>query len=61
MDAWDDGDDDLMIDMANIKMSMKDIQSTAKAVIDHDRQTRNANIHYNGIYNLLYGLFPKES
>ncbi|KAL4227114.1 hypothetical protein ACF0H5_015087 [Mactra antiquata] len=49
LDAWDDGDDDLMIDMANIKMSMKDIQSTAKAVLDnHSRQTRNANIQYNG-------------
>ncbi|XP_045166376.2 TBC1 domain family member 22A-like isoform X1 [Mercenaria mercenaria] len=48
LDAWDDGDDDLMLDMANIKMSMKDIQSTAKAVLDHHRQTRNANLQYNG-------------
>lgn len=54
LDAWDDGDDDLMIDMANIKMSMKDIQSTAKAVLDNHRQTRNANIQYNGKDTLLH-------
>ncbi|XP_052780592.1 TBC1 domain family member 22B-like [Mya arenaria] len=48
-DAWDDGDDDLMIDMANIRMSMKDIQSTAKQVLDnHSQQTRNANLKYSG-------------
>lgn len=47
-DAWDDGDDDLMLDMANIRMSKKDIQSTAKAVLDeHSRQARNANNQYN--------------
>ncbi|KAL5015050.1 hypothetical protein ScPMuIL_009320 [Solemya velum] len=33
-DAWDDGDDDL-IQMANIQMSLKDVRSTAKAVIDN--------------------------
>ncbi|XP_064604514.1 TBC1 domain family member 22B-like isoform X2 [Liolophura sinensis] len=33
-DAWDDGDDDL-IGMANVQMSLRDVQSTAKAVLDH--------------------------
>ncbi|KAL3851771.1 hypothetical protein ACJMK2_015480 [Sinanodonta woodiana] len=38
LDAWDDGDDDL-ITMANIHMSLKDVRSTAKAVLDnHSRQ-----------------------
>lgn len=47
-DAWDDGDDDLMLDMANIKMSKRDIQSTAKAVLDnHSRQARIASSQYN--------------
>ncbi len=30
-DAWDDGDDDLIL-MANFKMSLKDVQSTAMQV-----------------------------
>jgi hypothetical protein len=38
-DAWDDGDDDL-IHMANFKMSLKDVQSTAMQVIsDHSQQS----------------------
>ena len=46
MDAWDDAPDDFMIDMANIKMSMADIKTTAEAVIEsHSKQTRNANKH----------------
>jgi hypothetical protein len=37
-DAWDDGDDDLFV-MANIQMSLRDVQSTAKAVMEnHSRQ-----------------------
>lgn len=39
-DAWDDGDDDLIL-MANIQMSLKDVQSTARAVLDkHSRRQR---------------------
>ncbi|KAJ8301525.1 hypothetical protein KUTeg_020512 [Tegillarca granosa] len=33
-DAWDDGDDDLLV-MANIQMSLKDVRTTAKAVLDN--------------------------
>lgn len=48
-DAWDDTPDEFMIDMANIKMSMSDIQSTAKAVLEnHSQQTRNANYKHSG-------------
>jgi hypothetical protein len=37
-DAWDDGEDDLLM-MPN--MSMRDVQSTARAVLDnHSRQQR---------------------
>lgn len=40
-DAWDDGDDDL-ITMANVKMSLKDVHTSARAVIDsHARQMRH--------------------
>ena len=46
-DAWDDGEDDLMLDMANIKMSMRDIKSTANAVIEKHK-SRNANLQYGG-------------
>jgi len=53
-DAWDDGDDDLMIDMANIRMSMKDIQTTAKQVLDnHTQQARNANLKYPGMQKMF--------
>lgn len=39
-DAWDDGDDDLLL-MSNIPMSIRDVQSTARAVIDnHSRQQK---------------------
>ena len=31
-DAWDDGDDDLIL-MANVKMSLKDVQNTAMQVV----------------------------
>ena len=31
-DAWDDGDDDLIM-MANFKMSLKDVKSTAMQVL----------------------------
>ena len=42
-DAWDDGDDDLIL-MANIQMSLKDVQSTARAVLDkHSRQRQQQN------------------
>ncbi|XP_052252808.1 TBC1 domain family member 22A-like isoform X1 [Dreissena polymorpha] len=48
-DAWDSGDDDLMIDMANIRLSMKDIQQTARQVLDnHSQQTRNSNMKFQG-------------
>jgi hypothetical protein len=33
-DAWDDGDDDL-INMANLKLSLSDVQSSAKVVLDN--------------------------
>ncbi|XP_059167728.1 TBC1 domain family member 22B-like isoform X1 [Physella acuta] len=33
-DAWDDGDDDL-IHMANLKLSLKDVQTSAKLVLDN--------------------------
>ncbi|XP_048741944.2 TBC1 domain family member 22B-like isoform X2 [Ostrea edulis] len=37
-DAWDDGDDDLFV-MANIQMSLRDVRSTAKAVMEnHSKQ-----------------------
>ncbi|XP_061187749.1 TBC1 domain family member 22B-like isoform X2 [Saccostrea echinata] len=37
-DAWDDGDDDLLI-MANIQMSLRDVRSTAQAVMEnHSKQ-----------------------
>ncbi|WAR26889.1 TB22B-like protein [Mya arenaria] len=45
-DAWDDGDDDLMIDMANIRMSMKDIQSTAKQVLDNHSTAPGSGGHH---------------
>lgn len=39
-DAWDDGDDDLLL-MSNIPMSLRDVQSTARAVMDnHSRQQK---------------------
>ena len=39
-DAWDDADDDLIM-MANVKMSLKDVHTSARAVIDsHARQMR---------------------
>lgn len=42
-DAWDDGDDDLLL-MSNIPMSLRDVQSTARAVIDnHSRQQKAKN------------------
>ncbi|CAE1321147.1 TBC1D22 [Acanthosepion pharaonis] len=42
-DAWDDGDDDLIL-MANIQMSLKDVQLTARAVLDkHSRQRQQQN------------------
>ncbi|XP_025106953.1 TBC1 domain family member 22B-like isoform X2 [Pomacea canaliculata] len=46
-DAWDVGDDDL-ITMANVQMSLRDVHSSAKAVLEnHSRQaaSRNANAH----------------
>ncbi|KAK3101795.1 hypothetical protein FSP39_006422 [Pinctada imbricata] len=43
-DAWDDGEDDLLY-MANIQMSLKDVRSTAKAVIDN--HSRSVNAHNN--------------
>lgn len=33
-DAWDDGDDDL-IQMANLKLSLSDVHSSAKIVLDN--------------------------
>ncbi|XP_062599309.1 TBC1 domain family member 22B-like [Saccostrea cucullata] len=37
-DAWDDGDDDLLV-MANIQMSLRDVRSTAQAVMEnHSKQ-----------------------
>ena len=55
-DAWDDGDDDLMLDMANIKMSMRDIQSTARAVMDnHSRQANSGGgLSYSGGLSVLF-------
>ncbi|XP_014783420.1 TBC1 domain family member 22B isoform X1 [Octopus bimaculoides] len=42
-DAWDDGDDDLIL-MATVQMSLKDVQSTARAVLDnHSKQFQALN------------------
>lgn len=38
-DAWDDGDDDL-IQMANLRISLRDVQTSAKVVLDN--HTRKA-------------------
>ncbi|XP_033746626.1 TBC1 domain family member 22B-like isoform X1 [Pecten maximus] len=40
-DAWDDGDDDLLV-MANIQMSLRDVRKTAEAVIDNHSKQINA-------------------
>ena len=40
-DAWDDGDDDL-ISMATVQMSLKDVHSSARTVLEnHSRQLAN--------------------
>jgi len=42
-DAWDDGDDDLLV-MANIQLSLQDVRSSAKAVIDnHSKHVNTKN------------------
>ncbi|GFN88752.1 TBC1 domain family member 22b [Plakobranchus ocellatus] len=42
-DAWDDGDDDLM-EMANLRLSLKDVHSSARVVLDnHSKKTQAAN------------------
>ncbi|RUS76459.1 hypothetical protein EGW08_015773 [Elysia chlorotica] len=42
-DAWDDGDDDLM-EMANLRLSLKDVHSSARVVLDnHSKRTQAAN------------------
>lgn len=57
MDAWDDTPDEFMIDMANIRLSMSDIQSTAKAVLEnHSQQTRNANLKQTGQFTYVCSL-----
>ena len=48
-DAWDDNDDELMLDMSNIKMSLHDVRKTAEEVIsNHSRQSgaKNSNLNY---------------
>ncbi|XP_064632063.1 TBC1 domain family member 22B-like isoform X2 [Lineus longissimus] len=51
-DAWDDGDDDLIM-MANVKMSLKDVHSTAMAVINsHSQQQRLQEEEEGDVYEL---------
>ncbi|KAI8782075.1 TBC1 domain family member 22B-like isoform X1 [Biomphalaria glabrata] len=40
-DAWDDGDDDL-IQMANLKLSLKDVHTSAKVVLDNHSKKANS-------------------
>ncbi|XP_005097859.1 TBC1 domain family member 22B isoform X2 [Aplysia californica] len=40
-DAWDDGDDDL-IQMASLKMSLRDVQTSAKVVLDNHSKRANS-------------------
>lgn len=47
-DAWDDGDDDLLV-MANIQMSLRDVQSTAKAVMENHSKQFSAQNQQNAI------------
>lgn len=47
-DAWDDGDDDLLV-MANIQMSLRDVQSTAKAVMENHSKQFSAQSQQNAI------------
>lgn len=60
-DAWDDGDDDLLV-MANIQMSLRDVQSTAKAVMENHSKQFSAQNQQNAIKGknaCIYNLFLK--
>lgn len=52
-DAWEDNDDELMLDISNIKMSLYDVRKTAEEVIsNHSRQSgtkySNVSSEYSG-------------
>ena len=52
-DAWEDNDDELMLDISNIKMSLYDVRKTADEVIsNHSRQSSakhsNTSSEYSG-------------